>query len=66
MRVVHVCDETIRRRMDEFKSSSAANMTRDQLSTLEYKSGANNPALEKMQSDSDWFEPPMAIKKICS
>lgn len=29
VRVVHVCDETIRKRLDEFKGSSTALMTRD-------------------------------------
>lgn len=35
VRVVHVCDETIRRRMDEFKDSAAANMTREQFQSIE-------------------------------
>lgn len=59
VKAVHVCEETIRKRLGEFKSTNTAKLTRGQL--MEIESKQEDPF--QFNIDEKCFEPPAIIKK---
>ena len=59
MKAVHVCEETIRKRLGEFKSTNTAKLTRHELKEIEDK---DSDPYKFFVEEKD-FEPPSITKK---
>lgn len=59
MKAVHVCEETIRKRLGEFKSTNTAQLTRAELREIE----ENESDPYKFAIEEVCFEPPEITKK---
>lgn len=54
VRVVHVCQETIRKRLDEFKDTRTAQLTREELQSIEASHPIDSKAIHpRMEEDMD-------------
>ncbi|CDW72004.1 transcription factor iiib 90 kda subunit [Stylonychia lemnae] len=74
VRVVHVCEETIRKRLDEFKNTRTAQLTRDEFQCIESGKPADTNIggslirLEKSPSSAsieENMDPPSFTKNLC-
>ena len=59
MKAVHVCDETIRKRLGEFKSTNTAQLTRGEL----HKQEEIEKDPYKFSIEEKCYEPPLIVKR---
>ena len=62
VRVVHVCQETIRKRLDEFKGTNTAQLTREELQSIEASHPLDSTAVHPKMIES--MDPPAFTKNI--
>jgi hypothetical protein len=57
---VHVCQETIRKRLDEFKGTNTAQLTRDELKAIEATHPVDSQVVHPKMIET--MDPPAFIK----
>lgn len=62
VRVVHVCQETIRKRLDEFKGTRTAQLTRDELQQIEQSHPVDSDKVHPAMEEN--MDPPSFTKLI--
>ena len=62
VRVVHVCQETIRKRLDEFKVTNTAQLTREELQSIEASHPLDSTVVHPKMIES--MDPPAFTKNI--
>ena len=62
VRVVHVCQETIRKRLDEFKGTNTAQLTREELQSIESSHPIDSTIVHPKMIES--MDPPAFTKNI--
>ena len=62
VRVVHVCQETIRKRLDEFKGTNTAQLTREELQSIEASHPVDSTVIHPKMIES--MDPPAFTKNI--
>lgn len=63
VRVVHVCQETIRKRLDEFKCTRTAQLTREEFLTIEATTSIDSSVVHPQMEEN--MDPPSFTKSIC-
>ena len=64
MRVAHVCEETLRKRLTEFKQTKMAQLTRGELKKIDQRPFDPLKRTESEQSIEESMDPPSFTRKI--
>jgi len=64
VRVAHVCEETLRKRLTEFKGTQIAQLTREELKKIENRPIDPLKRTESEQSIEESMDPPSFTRKI--
>jgi len=64
VRVAHVCEETIRKRLSEFKNTNMAQLTLEEVKKIEYAKQNNLARTESTKSVEENLDPPSYTRKL--
>ena len=65
VRVAHVCDETLRKRLKEFKQTNMAQLTRGELKKIQNRDPRALERTPSTKSVEETMDPPSFTKQIC-